>query len=92
MAETLALLSPPDPGCLAVFLDQTPGRLAVEVPTFQAGAVRCHRPEEGALPIIPDASLLHIGEDWPCRIEQDFPPFSVAFLGHVQVVARRRPR
>jgi hypothetical protein len=48
-------LSHPDSaGGAAVFLDQPPGGLAVEVAPDQPGRARCHRPEERAF--LPDPS------------------------------------
>ena len=73
-----------DAGGLAVFLDQTPGRLAVEMPPLKAAAVWRHRAEEGALPILPDAGACHIGQHRSGGVEQDFPPFPVSFLGDVE--------
>ena len=75
-----------DAGGLAVFLDQPPGGLAVEVPADQARRVRRHRPEEGAFPVLPDAGSLDIGQDRPGGVEQDLPPLLVPLLGDVEVV------
>ena len=75
-----------DPGRLAVFLDQPPGGLAVEVPPLQAAAVRRHRPEERPFPVLPDAGSRHVGQDRPGGVEQDLPPLLVPLLGDVEVV------
>src|SRR5271166_3033211 len=77
-----------DPGRLAIFLDHAPGRLAVEVPPYQPQAVGTQRAEEGALPVILDAGLRHVGQHGPRGIKQDLPPLLVPLLGDT---ARRRP-
>ena len=75
-----------DPGRLAVFLDQPPGGLAVQVPADQPHRVRRHRSEERSLPVLPDAGPLHVGQDRPGGIEQDLPPLLVPFLGDMEEV------
>jgi hypothetical protein len=75
-----------DASRLAVFLDQPPRGLAVHVPPLEAAAVRFHRPEEGAFPVILDAGMRHVSQDWPGRVEQDLPSLPVPLLGDVQVM------
>src|SRR5271157_5397137 len=75
-----------NPGRLAVFLDHAPGGLAVHVPPLEAAAVWQQGPEERAFPVVLDAGLCHVSQDRPGRIEQDLPPFLVAFLGNVEVM------
>ena len=60
-----------DAGRLAVFLDQPPGRLAVQVPPRQPQAVGTQRAEEGALLVVPDACPCQVGQDRPRRVERD---------------------
>jgi hypothetical protein len=60
-----------DAGCLAVFLDQPPGRLAVQMPSRQPQAVGTQRAEEGAFLIVPDACPCQVGQERPRRVERD---------------------
>jgi hypothetical protein len=75
-----------DPSCLAVFLHQPPGGLAVQVPPLQPGPVGPHGPEQGPLLVLSDASLCHVGQDRPRRVQQDLSPLLVSLLGDVEVV------
>src|SRR5262249_30153490 len=52
-----------DTGRLAVFLDQPPGGLAVEVPPDQTSPIRRHRPKEATFLVVMDAGPLHVGKD-----------------------------
>ena len=67
-----------DAGGLAVFLDQPPGRLAVEVPAHQASAVGRQGPEERAFPVVLDAGRADVGQDGSGRVEQDLAALLVA--------------
>src|SRR6185437_5000961 len=75
-----------DPGRLAVFLDQPPGGLAVQVAADQVRRVRRHRPEQGTLAVVLDAGPPHVVQDRPGRVEQDLAALLIAFLGDVEVV------
>ncbi len=50
-------------------LHQPPGGLAVQVPPRQPQAVRAQRPEEEAFPVILDAGLRHVSQNWPSLSE-----------------------
>ena len=75
-----------DPGRLAIFLDQPPGRLAVEVPPLKplpSGVIgRKSGPSRSSL--MP--ARVDVGQDRPGGVEQDLPPLPVAFLGDVEVM------
>src|SRR4051812_29486480 len=75
-----------DAGGLAVFLDQPPGGLAVEVASLPDQAAGRERAEEWTLPVIPDAGGGDVGQDRPRGGQQDLPPPLVPLLGDVQEV------
>ena len=75
-----------DAGGLAVFLDQPPGHLAVEVPPLQHEAAGRQRAEEGPFAVVADAGACHVGQDRPGCIQQDLAAFLVALFGDVEVM------
>src|SRR4051812_47629013 len=75
-----------DAGRAAVFLDQSPGRLAVEVPAFQGERVRRQGPEEGTFLVVLDPGSGDVSQDGTGGIQEDFAPLVVALFGDVQVV------
>jgi hypothetical protein len=77
---------------VAVFLDQPPGGLAVEVPADQAGRVRRHRPEERSFLVVLDAGPSHVGQDRPGGVEQDLPSLLVPLLGRLRSMVVTEPR
>jgi hypothetical protein len=58
-----------DPGGPAVFLDQPPGRLAVEVSPLKSFAIGRERAEERPFLVLADAGLRHVGEQGSRRVE-----------------------
>ena len=75
-----------DAGRLAVFLDQPPGGLAVQVPPHQPGPVRAHGPKQRPLLVLTDPCSGHVGQDRPGRVQQDLSPLPVPLLGDVEEV------
>jgi hypothetical protein len=49
----------------AVFLDQAPRRLAIQVPGREPESAWRQGTEEGAFTVVLDAGRLDVGEDWP---------------------------